>query len=171
MAKVTVASYRKDKLYPKVARATACLLKESDEISPVAILLQLGNLTPKDHDSWRRGHVPYLERVFQGSLSKANRILRLLGFHMHDLNMAPSQHAYRQLGTNRPLRFSRSGEAGVEASYARHFRWNQSRQKKQELIARTMSEEVVLAAAPRSEPGRFGAPEGEEHEVRSVVRF
>ena len=141
MKKVTVGNYRKDKLYPKVVRATSALLKESDEISPVNVLIQMGNLTPKDHDAWRRGRTPYLERVFQGSLSKANRILRIIGFHAHDLNMVPSQHTYRQIGKKRILHFSRSGEANVEKAYARHFRWNQSQKKKQELIERTLSEQ------------------------------
>ncbi|MFP4087660.1 MAG: hypothetical protein ACLFUL_12800 [Desulfobacteraceae bacterium] len=140
MKKVTVGTYRQDKLYPKVVRATAELLRESDEISPVAILMKIGNLTPQDHDAWRRGRIPYLERVFQGSLSKANRYLRIIGFHAHDLNMVPSQHAYRQTGKKRILRFSRSGHLNIEASYARHFRWNQSQKKKQDLIERTLTE-------------------------------
>lgn len=141
MKKVTVSTYRKDKLYPKVVRATAELLNESDEISPIAILMQIGNLEPQDHDAWRRGRVPYLERVFQGSLSKANRYLRIIGFHAHDLNMVPSQHTYRQIGKKRILRFSRSEDPNVEKLYARHFRWNQSQIKKQELIERTLSEQ------------------------------
>jgi len=98
MKKVTVRTYRKDTLYPKVVRATAELLKESDEISPVAILMKIGNLTHKDYDSWLHGRLPYLERAFQGSLSKANRYLRIIGFHAHDLNMIPNQHTYRQIG-------------------------------------------------------------------------
>ena len=142
MKKVTVGTYRKDKLYPKVVRATASLLKESDEISPVSILIQLGNLTPRDYDTWRRGQTPCLERVFQGSLSKANRILRIIGFHAHDLNMVPSQHTYRQLGKKRILRFSKSGDPNVEKSYTRHFMWNQSQKKKQKLIERTLSEHL-----------------------------
>jgi hypothetical protein len=140
MKKVTVSTYRKDKLYPKVVRGTAELLKESDEISPVAILMQVGNLTPQDHEAWRRGRIPYLERVFQGSLSKANRYLHIIGFHAHDLNMVPRQHTYRQLGKKRILRFSRSHDPNVEQAYARHFRWNQSQKKKQALIERTLSE-------------------------------
>jgi hypothetical protein len=143
MKKVTVGTYRKDTLYPKVVRATAELLKEADEISTVAILMKIGNLTQKDYDAWRRGRLPYLERAFQGSLSKANRYLRIIGFHAHDLNMSPSQHTYRQTGKKRILRFSRFDEPNVEKSYSRHYRWNQSQKKKQELIKRTLSEQVA----------------------------
>ena len=142
MNNVTVNNYREDKLYPRVVQATARVLKESDEISPVTMLLKMGNLTPKDHDAWQRGKVQYLERVFQGNLSKANRILRLIGFHVHDLKMVPSQHTYRQLGSKKILRFSKSGIVGVEARYSRHYRWNQSQEKKQKLIEMTMSRPV-----------------------------
>jgi hypothetical protein len=96
MKKVTVRTYKKDTLYPKVVRATARILKRSDVISPVEILIQMGNLEPKAYEAWYCGKVQYLERVFQGSLSKANRILRLIEFHAHDLNMVPGQHIYRQ---------------------------------------------------------------------------
>lgn len=138
MKKITVETYRKDKLYPKVVRATAILLKDSDEISPVAVMMQIGNLTPPNFDAWRHGRVPYLERVFQGSLSKANRCLQLIGFHAHDLNMLPSYHAYHQIGKKNKLRFSKSDNSDIEKSYSRHFRWNQSEEKKQELIKRTL---------------------------------
>lgn len=137
LKKVTLETYRNDKLYPKIVRATAELLKESDEISPVAILMKIGNLTPRDYEAWRRGRIPYLERAFRGSLSKANRYLRIIGFHAHDLNMVPSQHTYHQIGTKRTLRFSRSHDQNIEKTYARHFRWNQSQEKKQQLIDRT----------------------------------
>lgn len=152
MKKVTVANYRQDPLYPKVVRATAELLQHSDEISPVAILLQIGNLTPKDHEAWLLGHIPYLERAFQGSLSKAGRYLRIIGFHVHDLNMAPRQHTYRQKGKKRLLRFSRSNDPNIEKAYARHYRWNQSQEKKQALIERTLSS--LRRSLPLDEPQR-----------------
>ncbi len=150
MKKVTMETYREDTLYPKVVWATAALLKESDEISPVALLMQIGNLSSSDYDAWRRGRVLYLERVFQGSLSKATRYLWIIGFHAHDLNMIPSQHTYRQVGKKRMLQFTRSGEGNQEKSYARHFRWNQSQKRKQEHTERTLSE----ANAERRPEGR-----------------
>ncbi len=145
MKKVSVGTYRKDTLYPKVVKATARLLNTSDEISPVAILLQMGNLEHKRHDAWCRGQVPYLERVFQGSLSKAKRILRIIGFHAHDLNMVPSQHTYRQKGKNNILRFSKAGDQNIEKAYTRHYKWNQSQEKKQQLVERTLSEQGAPA--------------------------
>ena len=143
MKKVTVSTYRKDTLYPNVVKAVAALLQDSDEISPVKTLMQIGNLTPKVYDAWRRGQAPYLERRFQGSLSKANRYLRIIRFHVHDLNMVPSRHTYRQIGKKRILRFSRSGDASVENAYCQHFRWNQSQQKKQAYIEKILRKVVL----------------------------
>jgi hypothetical protein len=99
----------------------------------------MGRLEPNAYRAWRCGHVPYLERVFQGSLSKANRILRLIGFHAHDLNMIPSYHRYPQDGEKTLLRFSKTGDPNVEKAYARHFRWNQSPEKKHRWVESTLA--------------------------------
>ncbi len=145
MKKVTVRTYKKDTLYPKVVRATARILKRSDVISPVEILIQMGNLEPKTYEAWYCGQVQYLERVFQGSLSKANRILRIIEFHAHDLNMVSGQHIYRQKGKKIALRFSKSGNPSLEEAYARHYKWKQSQEKKQMLIEKTLSEQDTSA--------------------------
>jgi hypothetical protein len=101
MKHVTLSTYRKDKYYSRVVRAMARILMRSDVVAPVEVLIEMGNLTKKNHEAWRAGQVPCLERVFEGSLSKANRILRIIGFHAHDLNMLPIQAAYRQRGTGK----------------------------------------------------------------------
>ena len=138
MKRLSVASYRKDTLYPRVVKATARVLQTSDEISPVAILLQMGNLEAKAHDAWRSGQVPYLERVIRGSLSKANRILRLVGFHAHDLNMVREHRTYFCKHKRGSLQFSKSGGPRIEVAYACHFKWNLTHQKKQAMIERTL---------------------------------
>lgn len=136
MKKVTVSTYQKDKYYPRVVRAFAKVLSKSDVVAPVDVLIEMGNLSQKNHDAWRQGKVPYLERVFEGSLSKANRILRIIGFHAHDLNMVPSITHYHQWGKGKKnlLRFSKSGDKKLEQAYSRHYRWNQSSEKKQVII-------------------------------------
>jgi hypothetical protein len=142
MQQVTVNTYRQDKYYPRVVRAVSKILSRSDVVAPVEVLREMGNLTQKTHEAWYRGHVPYLERVFAGSLSKANRILRIIGFHVHDLNMLPRRTVYHQRGKgkNRILRFSKSGNEGVEDAYSTHYVWNQSQEKKRQVIERSMPE-------------------------------
>jgi hypothetical protein len=140
MKSVTVQNYSKDKYYPRVLRVIARILIRSDVVTPVDVLMEMGNLTMENHDSWRRGQVLYLERVFKGNLSKASRILRIIGFRMHDLNMVPRRTIYRQRGKGKKhlLRFSKSGNKRLEEAYATHYVWNQSQEKKREIIDRTI---------------------------------
>ena len=69
--------------------------------------------------------MPYLERVIRGSLSRSSRLLRILGFHCHNLNLAPSHAAHVKWGKGprTPLRFTKTGEERLEKIYARHFVW------------------------------------------------
>ena len=85
----------------------------------------------------------YLERVFEGSLSKANRILRIIGFHVHDLNMVPhiTQYHQKRKGKKHQLRFSKSGDRKIEEAYSKHYHLNQSPEKKQDIIERAMPEQ------------------------------
>jgi hypothetical protein len=53
--------------------------------------------------------------------------------------MIPLQHKYRRK-KKIPLRFSKSGEINLEKAYSRHYKWNQSQDKKQELIEKTLPE-------------------------------
>jgi hypothetical protein len=135
MMDVTINGYRKDNYYPRVVRAVARILARSDVVAPVDVLMEMGNLSRKNLEAWRAGKVPYLERVFEGSLSKANRILRLIGFHVHDLNMVPSHAIYRATsGRHAALRFSKSGAKNIEDAYSRHYKWNQSAENKRKAI-------------------------------------
>lgn len=136
MKSVTVQNYSKDKYYPRVVQAIARILTRSDVVTPVDVFMEMGNLTKENHDSWRKGQVPYLERVFEDNLSKASRILRIIGFRMHDLNMVPRRTVYQQKGKGKKnlLRFSKSGNKRLEKAYATHYVWNQSQEKKREII-------------------------------------
>jgi hypothetical protein len=131
----TLNSYKEDNHYHRVVCAVARILARSDVVAPVEVLIEMGYLSKKNFESWRAGHVPHLELVFEGSLSKANRILRIIGFHVHDLNMVPSHATYRATsGKHAVLRFSKSGAKALEDAYTRHYKWNQSPEKKRKAI-------------------------------------
>ena len=149
----TVNNYKQDKYYPKVVRAVSAITANYTIVAPVEVMIKMGNLRRKDFDDWKRGRVPYLEKVFLGNLSKANRILRILRFHAHDLNMIPSITAYRQIGCKRPLRFSKTGDKNIEDAYSRHFRLNISKKKskiKDQAVSNTahVNPEVINSAKP-----------------------
>ena len=53
MKRVTVDTYRQDKYYPRVVRAVAHILSRSDVVTPVEVLIEMGNLTQKNYEAWR----------------------------------------------------------------------------------------------------------------------
>jgi uncharacterized protein with PIN domain len=111
-------------------------------VAPVDVLIEMGNLTKQNVEAWRRGKVPYLEYVVEGNLSKATRILRIIGFHVHDLNMVPQRTVYRQSdrSKNRVLQFTKSGIKKLEEAHSRHYVWNQWQEKKQQVVDRVIAE-------------------------------
>ncbi len=122
---VSVATYRSDPLYPRIQRAVATVLQRGSVVTPIDILVEMGLLTPPRIEDWRRGRVPYLERVVDCNLTRLSRILRILRLHAHDLNLVPSVTVYTRWGKGprRRLRFTKAGEPGPEEAYARHFVW------------------------------------------------
>jgi hypothetical protein len=116
---VSLETYRDDKYYPKIVDAVACILNRRDFVSPIDVLVEIGLLDDENVTRWKRGDVDYLERAIQCNLSKASRILRILRFHAHDLNLGPSITVYKH--GRRMLQFSKSGARPLEEAYSRHF--------------------------------------------------
>jgi hypothetical protein len=121
--RVTVSTYRSDPLYPRVVKAVAEVRKKGKGVAPVEVLIAMSLLTPAQLEDWRRGRIPFLERVILGNLSRLSRILRILRFHAHDLNLVPSVTIYKRWGKGpkQRLRFSKTGETNIEEAYSRHF--------------------------------------------------
>jgi hypothetical protein len=122
---VTVATYREDPLYPRVERAVAAILQHGKVVAPADVLVRMDLLAPEHLEDWRRGRVPYLERVIRCNLTKLSRLLRILRFHAHDLKLMPSVTVYmrRSKGPKQRLRFTKTGDPKLEEAYARHFVW------------------------------------------------
>jgi len=124
VSKVTKANYQKHKLYPAVARAVAEILRSSNFVAPVELLMRLQRLSKNHHEDWRFGRVPYLERVCVGNLSKLSDILRILQHHATAIGLKPSHTIYHKWGKGGKrilLRFSKFGDPNVEAAYSRHW--------------------------------------------------
>jgi hypothetical protein len=123
--KLTVAGYREDPLYPRIAHGVEDLLRRGKVVAPVDVLIEMELLTRDGLEDWRRGRVPYLERVIHCNLTRLGRLLRILRFHAHDLNLKPSWTAYMRWGKGpkQRLRFTKTGDSKVEEVYATHFVW------------------------------------------------
>jgi hypothetical protein len=122
---VTVASFRSDPLFPRIERAVATILSTSKVVTPIDVLVGMHLLTPEKVQDWRRGRIPYLERVINCNLTRLSRLLRILRFHVHDLNLVPSTTVYQRHGKGRKqrLRFTKTGDARLEVAYTTHFIW------------------------------------------------
>jgi hypothetical protein len=114
-----------DPMFRRIECVVAELLARGNVVAPVDVLVGMGLLRPEHLDNWRRGRVPYLERVINCNLTRLSRLLRILRFHAHDLNLKPSQTIYKRYGKGPKLRlrFSKTGDAGLEAAYTTHFVW------------------------------------------------
>ena len=123
--RVSVGNFRDDPMFRRVERVVADLLAKGNVVTPVDVLIGMGLLHPERLKDWRFGRVPYLERVINCNLTRLSRLLRILRFHAHDLNLKPSATAYMRYGKGpkRPLRFSKTGDARIEAAYSMHFVW------------------------------------------------
>jgi hypothetical protein len=124
MKKINASDYRKEKLYPAIARTVACILQTSDVVAPVEVLLRLQRITQDQYEDWRFGRIPYLERVCVGNLSKLSTLLRILDQHAQAIGLKPSQTVYHKWGRGGKriiLRFSKSRAPALEAAYSRHY--------------------------------------------------
>lgn len=123
LKKITPANYRQDPHYGRIVKATEDLLRERGFVAPVELFVRMGLLSADSVEDWRRGRIPYLERVVRCNLSKASRILRILRLHAHalDLKERPSVYMRWTKSPRTLLRFSKTRDRGVEDAYACHF--------------------------------------------------
>ena len=123
LKKITLANYRQDRHYPRIVKATEDLLREKGFVAPVDLFIRMDLLSPESVEGWRRGRIPYLERLIRCNLSKASRILRILQMHAHDLDLKSVPTVYKRWtkGPRTLLRFSKKHDRHVEDAYARHF--------------------------------------------------
>ncbi|MCF7912171.1 MAG: hypothetical protein K9M99_06565 [Candidatus Cloacimonetes bacterium] len=110
-------------LKSKVTKTAGQLMYNKKYIAPVDLLLELGYLTEKDHESWRMGKIAFLEQACQINLKKLSLIMKTLRDYAKKLNYKPSFTAYCGWGKQkrRKLRFSKSGTPFIEQAYATHF--------------------------------------------------
>ena len=109
-------------LEARVVRAAEAELAEQGDVSPIDVLIGVGWLTPQAVDQWRQGRADDLERVAQVNLRKLSAAMAIFRRWAADRGLHPSEIAYvARTRDRRQLRFSRSGDAGIEAAYRTHW--------------------------------------------------
>jgi hypothetical protein len=117
--RVTLKNYKDDKYYPRLVRVVSEIMERSKTIETIHVFNKMGFLSDKNIKKWRAGQILYLESVIECNLSKANRIIALLGFHAHDLNLGKSSNLIKRKG--KYLRYTKSGIKKIEENYAKQF--------------------------------------------------
>lgn len=107
-----------------LAAADRCL-KARGYIALDEVFREMGKLDAGQWEEWRRGRVPYLERVIGLNLSQIHAVCRAVQASVRQGNLKPRWTAYVRWGkgARTPLRFTKSGDPHLERVWAtRHVR-------------------------------------------------
>jgi hypothetical protein len=110
------------KLRREIAAAGKAAVARNGYVSAVDALLATGWLRPEKVEGWRRGRVPYLERVVVASLPKISTVMRIFRSWAESEGLRPSETVYVSWTRDRHrLRFSKSGDPNIERAYRTHW--------------------------------------------------
>jgi hypothetical protein len=133
---------RKNKvpLADRVARAAEAALAARQFVSSIDILVGIGWLDLEAAERWRRGQIDCLERVVRTNLPRISEAMRLFRSWATAQGLFASETAYVARAPRRQmLRFSRSGDPKIEASYRTHWVSPELSEKKRERLAEKAS--------------------------------
>jgi hypothetical protein len=112
----------RERLERRVIEAAEAAMAARKYVTAIDVLVGLGWLRPPHVEQWRQGRIDYLERVTQADLRKVSRARSVFRSWALDRGLKPSETAYVARSRGRPpLRFSKSGDAGIERAYGTHW--------------------------------------------------
>ena len=117
-------------------RAAEAALAKRKFVTAIDVLVGVGWLEPRRVDEWRQGRVEYLERVTVANLGKISTAMRSFRRWAQARGLKPSETAYlARTPDRRPLRFSKSGDPGIEQAYRTHWVSPELSEKKRARLA------------------------------------
>jgi hypothetical protein len=109
-------------LAARIAEVAGHALSTRHVVTPIEVLAGIGWLPAVQIESWRRGRVPYLERVAGANLATVNTALRLLADWARQHGLTPSETVYvTWTRDRRRLRFTKTGDSHVERAWRTHW--------------------------------------------------
>jgi len=134
-------------LADRVVRAAEAALATQQYVSPIDVLVGVGWLDPGAEKRWRLGQIDCLERAVQANLSRISAATKLFRSWAAGKGLNPSDTRYVARTPQRStLRFSRSGEPGIERAYRTHWLSPALSLEKRERLAEKASAEPELVA-------------------------
>ena len=105
-----------------MVRAAEAALAQRKFVTSIDVLVGLGWLEARRVDEWRQGRVAYLEAVVSARLGKISTAMKVFRQWAAARDLKPSETAYvARTRDRRPLRFSKSGDEGIERAYRTHW--------------------------------------------------
>lgn len=135
-----------DKINQRVIQAAEQVLQNQRYLSALEVLMTLGWLQYSYVEDWKRGKIPYLEPMIQGSLEK--RKVALKYFHAwaaeKDLILHQMRYIARVRESNKLLQFSEKGDTTTEDSYQNYYFSSALSEKAQEKLKKKLDAEPEL---------------------------
>ncbi len=120
-------------LADRVARAAEAALAAEHFVSAIDILVGIGWLDPGAVERWRRGQINCLEEAIRIDPPRISEAVRLFRAWASARGLSVGETVYLDRTPHRrALRFSRSGDPAVEASYRTHCVSSELSEKKRE---------------------------------------
>lgn len=119
---------KKKTITQSVATAAGNVVSKKGYVSAIDLFIGLGWLTPGQVVDWRKGKIPYLERVVMANLNKLTRTMKEFKAWAIHSKLKPSLTAYKHKGSH--LRFSKSGQKNIEIAYSTHYVLPQPKEEK-----------------------------------------
>ena len=127
-------------LEARVVSAAEEALARQDFVSPIDVLVGLGWLAESTVAHWRRGGVEALENEVRTDPTRVSQAMKLFRAWAEKKSLTPSETRYVARSPQRnELRFSVSGDSGVERFYRTHWISPDLPEKKRERLAEKAS--------------------------------
>jgi hypothetical protein len=114
-----ITAKKKKTLSQKVATAAGNAVSKQGYVSAIDLFLEIGWLNQTNVLDWKRGKIPYLERVVTANLKKISRAMKEFRLWATHAKLKKSITVYKHKSYK--LRFSKSGNPNVETAYSTHF--------------------------------------------------
>ncbi|MGD0103044.1 MAG: hypothetical protein ABSC06_03295 [Rhodopila sp.] len=135
----------RNKLAERVSRAAEASVTAQGYVSALDVLSGIGWVEPSAVQRWRQGQVECLERVVQTNLSRISEAMSLFRAWARGKGLLPSETQYvARTPKRQKLRFSVSGDDGIEKNYRTHWVSPALSEKKRERVAAQASREPDL---------------------------
>ena len=132
----------------RVISSAENILYKQNYVSCINVLISMGWLKQVHFEDWRRGRVPYLEKVIEANLGKISYAMQCFRKWAIMKGLKPSSTAYLTWGkgAKRKLRFSKSGNHNIELAYSTHYVSPLLSEQKQQKLAEKQGQPPELLA-------------------------